>query len=94
MATECKNCKANSAHDSCVALERINGFGIVGEWICKDCLSIMELWEDEPHYVHSPSCPNYCDYACNGQFGFDLAEQIKAHQLASNNEVNGSPSLE
>lgn len=80
MATECKNCKANPAHDSSVHLERINPKGVIGEWICKDCSNGMELFEEKPHYVHAPDCPSYCDYACNGQFGFDLAEQIKNYQ--------------
>jgi hypothetical protein len=79
MATECKNCKANPVQDNRVSLARINPKGVDGEWICQDCLGLMELFEDKPHYVHSATCPNYCDYACNGQFGFDLAEQIKIH---------------
>jgi hypothetical protein len=79
MSVECINCKANPATDSKVALFRINPKGITGEWICKDCLTLMERLDWVPHYVHSSTCPNYCDYACNGEAGFDLAEKVKLY---------------
>jgi len=74
---KCKNCGANPENQGVCVLHRINPKGKIGEWICDNCFSIMELFENKPHYVHSPTCPNYCDYACNGDYGFDLAEQIK-----------------
>lgn len=79
MSIKCKNCESNPATDSTVVLRRINPFGVTGEWMCQECLDCMELFEGKPHYVHSKSCPNYCDYACAGQAGFDLAEQIHNH---------------
>lgn len=36
----------------------------------------MELFEEQPHFVHSKDCTVYCDYKCNSE-GFKLAEQIK-----------------
>lgn len=36
----------------------------------------LEQWEDKPHYIHSANCPNYCDYACNGKLGFEMAEAV------------------
>lgn len=42
--------------------------------------SQLEMWEGRPHYLHSDDCPNYCDYACNGQKGFDLADRIAAER--------------
>ena len=79
MSAECKNCKANPVTDAAVILTRINPKGVAGEWVCNSRLNDMELFEGQPHYVHSNTCPNYCDYACNGNDGFDLAEQIAKH---------------
>ena len=75
----CKNCKASPATDSKVILWRINSKGIVGEWICQECLDCMEMFLGQPHYVHSKNCPSYCDYACNHEEGFDMAEQIRTY---------------
>lgn len=75
----CKNCKANPAAPAKVILHRINPKGVPGEWICQDCLEDIEQFEGKLHYVHTKDCPSYCDYACNGQAGFDLAEQIQKH---------------
>ena len=74
---KCKNCGANPEDQSVCVLHRINPKGQTGEWICDNCFESMELFEDKPHYVHSKTCPSYCDYACNGEAGFDMAEQIK-----------------
>ncbi len=40
----------------------------------------LEMWEGRPHYLHTADCPNYCDYACNGQRGFDVADRIAAER--------------
>lgn len=36
---------------------------------------LIELFEDRPHFVHAPDCPNYCDYACNAR-GFEEAAEL------------------
>lgn len=79
---QCKNCKACPSKDSKVILNRINPKGIVGEWICVECLdNFLEIFKEIPHYMHSRSCGEACEYGCNGNFGFDLAEQIaKYHE--------------
>jgi hypothetical protein len=79
MSTDCKNCKANPAKEPKTILWRINEKSIIGEWICQECMGCVETWEGKPHYVHSKDCPSYCDYACNRDKGFDLAEQIKKY---------------
>jgi len=33
--------------------------------------------EGEPVYMHSASCMNFCDFACNGSHGDEIAEQIR-----------------
>lgn len=79
MSIECKNCKVNPATDSKIILTRLNHKGVIGEWICQNCSSpdgLTETFKGNPHCIHSPSCSNYCDYACNGESGFDLAEQV------------------
>ena len=76
MSTQCKNCGANPANKSVCVLHRINPKGETGEWICDDCFTSIETFEGRLHYVHSKTCPSFCDYACNGQAGFDLAEQV------------------
>lgn len=40
----------------------------------------LEMWEGRPHYLHMANCSNYCDYACNGQRGFDVADRIAAER--------------
>ena len=35
----------------------------------------LEEWGDVPHFLHSETCPSYCDYACN-PIGFEQAESI------------------
>ena len=79
MSIECKNCKANPDTQSVCVLHRINPKGQIGEWICDNCLETMELFEGSPHYIHSKTCPGYCDYACNGDIGFEIVEQIKMY---------------
>jgi len=40
--------------------------------------SLLELDpEENPNYMHSSTCNNYCEYTCNGQYGFEIADQIK-----------------
>ena len=86
---ECKNCKADPLQDSRRVLMRINPKGVTGEWVCDVCLKErLELFEDKPHYLHSATCPNYCDYACNGQRGFDLAHQIDTYLERPNADVS------
>ena len=75
----CINCSANPAKNATVHLRRINQIAIIGEWICTDCLESAELSEGEYNYIHAADCPNYCDYCCNGEYGFKLAEQINDH---------------
>lgn len=48
----------------------------------------LEMWEGRPHYLHMANCPNYCDYACNGQRGFDVADRIAAQR---DRQAKGSP---
>lgn len=75
----CVNCGANPATDSKVTVHRINEFGVQGEWLCGFCLfRRTEKFEGKSHFVHSPECPNYCDYSCN-KLGFIIAEQINKH---------------
>jgi hypothetical protein len=76
---ECKNCGAKVSNGQTTVLNRINPLGVTGEWICQECLEDIETLEGQPLYVHSKTCPSYCDYACNGERGFDLAEQVKKH---------------
>lgn len=33
--------------------------------------------DNRPIYKHASACPNYCDYACNGQHGLNIAEDIE-----------------
>lgn len=40
----------------------------------------LETFEGKPHFLHSDTCGGWCDYACNGQKGFDLAERIAAQR--------------
>ena len=82
MAIECKNCKASIAtKGDKLDLTRINALGLTGEWICRECLDeLLELSPGgKPTYMHHPDCPNYCDYACNGRKGDEIAEQIGTH---------------
>lgn len=52
----------------------------------------LEMWEGRPHYLHMANCPNYCDYACNGQRGFDVADRIAAERdLAASAERHNDP---
>jgi hypothetical protein len=37
---------------------------------------LLELRDGKPHFVHSATCGNGCDYACNPR-GFEQAEEIK-----------------
>ena len=83
----CVNCQADPSKDSHVALFRINEKGIAGLWICRDCLDDMETFEGEPHYIHAPDCPSYCDYACNGEKGWDLASRVKQYLQAPNADI-------
>jgi len=39
---------------------------------------LLERWEGDTIYFHSERCPSYCDYACNGPWGFDVAKQVEA----------------
>lgn len=32
---------------------------------------------NEAVFMHSSTCPGYCDFACNGQKGWNIAEQIR-----------------
>lgn len=74
---KCKNCDKNIESGCVVVLHRISQKGGIREWICDECFTTnMELFETKPHYIHSESCPGYCDYACNGKAGFAIAEQI------------------
>src|SRR5688572_25594822 len=82
----CEVCKKSPAEDHSIVLRRINQFGVPAIWRCQDHMdgfkqlvheSQVELWEDKPHFIHSPECPNYCDYACNGK-GFEQAEKYFA----------------
>lgn len=36
-------------------------------------LEVLDEDGKTPHFLHSPDCPNYCDYAC---IGFEQAEAI------------------
>lgn len=40
----------------------------------------LEMFEGNPHYVHSKTCSNYCDYTCNGERGFTLADRLAARR--------------
>lgn len=31
---------------------------------------------EAPVYMHSSTCPGFCDYACNGNYGSFIAEDI------------------
>ena len=43
---------------------------------------ILERDNDgKAHYLHDWDCSNYCDYACNGDEGFKMAEVIKDKEL-------------
>ena len=75
----CINCQATPLHDTAVILERINVKGLTGEWICRTCLKSAESAECRFVYIHSNNCPNYCDYACNGHEGFNLADKINTN---------------
>jgi len=35
----------------------------------------------EAIYMHSESCPSFCDYACNGNHGSLIAEAINLYEL-------------
>jgi hypothetical protein len=37
---------------------------------------LLELFLGKPHYLHSETCGNYCEYSCNPS-GFEQAEEIK-----------------
>jgi len=37
----------------------------------------LEMFEGEPHFLHSDTCPSYCDYACGDGRGVERAEAIK-----------------
>jgi hypothetical protein len=44
----------------------------------KDTSDVIE-WDDNTHeviYVHAERCPSFCDYACNGESGLELAKII------------------
>lgn len=72
---KCLRCGGNPAVEP-VVIHRINEKGITGEWMCDHCISETEKLGDKFHYVHSDTCPSYCDYACNGELGFELAEKM------------------
>ena len=46
----------------------------------------LELFEGEPHFLHSPDCPSFCDYACNAK-GFEQAEAIKKQRQRNRQEI-------
>lgn len=73
---KCKNCEANLVIDTKVILHRINPMGVIGEWICQECLEDVEQFNGKLHFVHSKTCEGFCDYSCN-RAGFDLAKQIE-----------------
>lgn len=31
---------------------------------------------NEAVYMHATNCPGYCDFACNGNKGWEIAEEI------------------
>jgi hypothetical protein len=76
---KCLLCNADPSSEPTASLRRINAKGIKGEWMCTDCINEVERLDGKFHYVHSFDCAGYCDYACNGQSGFDMAEQIQKH---------------
>ncbi len=83
---KCEICGGGCAEDSqpkVDSLYRINKFGIDGVWRCKQHLIgvahledeyQLEMFEGKPHFLHSPSCGGYCDYACNPG-GFEQVEK-------------------
>ncbi len=39
---------------------------------------LLELQPNgDPNYMHSSRCQSYCEYCCNGDYGFEIADQIK-----------------
>lgn len=57
---------------------------------------LLELGEggESPIYMHHGKCPNYCDYACNGHHGFDIATDIDELQLHTPNSKSGATAHE
>lgn len=46
--------------------------------------NLLELdLEGNPNYMHSSTCRNYCEYSCNGNYGFNVADQIKEWLMKS-----------
>lgn len=37
----------------------------------------LERFNGKPIYMHHGSCPSFCDYACNGKHGEDIASDIE-----------------
>ena len=57
----------------------ISPMGVNGEWICNYCLDQVELGDGIPFYVHTKKCRKNCDFFCNGDFGLELAKQMKTY---------------
>ncbi len=43
---------------------------------------LLELDDNgRPVYLHAEDCPSFCDYACNGQYGFDVAAKVDGEKV-------------
>jgi len=74
----CSNCGKTIAEVG--ELTRVNRKGVPGVWSCPYCLAFtdneIESCDGKAIHVHTMDCPGFCDFACNGDWGKQLAEWV------------------
>ncbi len=51
--------------------------------------ALLERLDGRAHYMHSARCPNYCDYACKGNHGWCIANDIATLEAKPNKGMTG-----
>lgn len=96
MDKPCSNCGrliAEVGH-----LTRVNAKGVLGIWSCPSCLKFdddeIERCDGKVIYVHALNCPSFCDFACNDEWGKQLAEYVNLREATVQLESqDGSPKI-
>ena len=97
MDKPCSNCGKVIAETG--RLTRVNKKGVKGVWACPECIGFDE--EDVEYagsnevkdavaiYVHKADCPGFCDFACNGKWGEQLADYVNRTNPTTGGADNG-----
>ena len=61
----------------------------LSKYLHSDQLERSEEDEEDgkPVYFHSLNCPSFCDYACNGGRGTQIAEELDAYECSLTRHV-------